>query len=86
MFGDEKRAKPNPRIIRYIVIKSIEVVLFMNDKTSNPKLVNPIPIEAIIPGCILSESLPARGERIVIVTGWAMSMSPALCGENPFKY
>jgi hypothetical protein len=43
-----------------------------------PSPVKPIPIEATIRGSILSESLPARGEKIACTTGWDIKTRPAI--------
>lgn len=41
----------------------------------------PIPIEAIIWGSFLSESLPAKGEKIAIAIGWAIKSTPVSFAE-----
>ena len=51
---------------------------------AHPSVVKAIPIEATVLGSILSESLPARGEKIVITMGWDTRIMPALSGFNPF--
>ena len=52
----------------------------------SPAVVNAIPAEAISLGSILSESLPASGEKIACVAGIATRIKPALSGLNPFRY
>ena len=36
-----------------------------------------IPVDATMRGSILSEILPARGEKTVMTIGWAIRMRPA---------
>ena len=64
IVGDEKRAKPNPRMIKLIIMNSLLCLRLR--KAKHRKSVTPvkvIPIEATIRGSILSESLPAIGEK-----------------------
>jgi hypothetical protein len=49
----------------------------------NPRAVNPMPMEATTLGSILSETLPARGEKTAITTGWEIRIIPACSGVKP---
>jgi len=42
--------------------------------------------EARIRGSTRSDSFPAKGEKRVIITGWAMSTRPASWGFIPLMY
>ena len=69
VLGEEKRAKPKPkRIKRAIIDESGEFSLRKMNKNS-PNVVSAIPIEATVRGSVLSESLPAKGEKIAWTIG-----------------
>ena len=69
VFGDEKRAKPKPKSNRVEMMDMKEVNSFKKVKRNNPTDVKPIPTDETILGSILSESLPAMGENMVMITG-----------------
>ncbi len=62
------------------------VSLFRKMKMTSPTVVNTIPAEAISLGSILSESLPASGEKKACIAGMATRIKPALPGLKPFRY
>ena len=86
VFGEEKKAKPKPSRIKLATMNSRDVFLFRNVKRNNPMAVTDIPNEASILGSILSESLPAKGEKTACTMGWEIRINPALCGLSPFIY
>ena len=55
----------------------MRVSSFRKMKMISPTVVNAIPAEAISLGSILSESLPASGERIACMAGMATRIKPA---------
>ncbi len=77
MIGDENKAEPKPRILRLAKMKARALLLINRIKSINPTAVRPIPKEAITRGSILSESRPANGEKIAIITGVEMRTKPA---------
>src|SRR5690606_29281342 len=86
VFGDENRAKPNPRIIRLEIILPIDVNSLTNVSERRLTTVIIIPADATMRASNLSDNLPERGENTAIVRGWATITSPALRGSNPFMY
>src|SRR5210317_2165069 len=80
MLGDENREKPNPRNASVKTIKTLDVPAPIKTKENSPMAVIIIPAEAIRRGSILSESLPASGEKTAITIGWAMRIDPAYWG------
>ena len=86
VLGEEKKAKPKPRMIR--LTKMNPIAVFWPKKVSkiSPIVVRAIPMEARICGAILSESLPARGEKIAWTAGIDNKTMPAVCGLKPFVY
>ncbi len=85
-LGEEKRAKPKPRTIRLQTIKVREVCISRNISGISPTTTIAIPVEARILGSILSESLPARGEKTAITIGWETRIKPAVWGFSPLTY
>ena len=63
VFGEEKKAKPKPRITRLPRMNQIAVSESIKVSKTSPMVVRTIPSEASICGAILSESLPASGEK-----------------------
>ena len=77
VFGEEKKAKPKPRTMR--LTKMNPIAVFWPTKVSkiSPMVVMAIPAEARICGAILSESLPASGEKIACTAGMDTRTRPA---------
>ena len=69
VFGEEYRADPKPGSIRPVMMNPGWVSRAMNVNRQKPAAENPVPMEATTLGYILSESLPARGEKTAITTG-----------------
>ena len=78
--GDEKRANPVPTRINPKIIKLKEVFSFKKVNEKSPMVVIAIPIEAIIRVSILSDILPANGDRIATKRGCTTSIIPAALG------
>ena len=76
VFGEEKSAKPNPKIKRTAIMKGMDAWLFRSIKSPRPMAVRLIPIEATIRGSMRSESLPAKGENKACTTGCATRITP----------
>jgi len=64
VFGDEKRANPNPKRIKLIMMKKSFVELSRVKNSKSPIAAKTIPIEAIILGSIMSDNQPLNGEKI----------------------
>ena len=77
VLGDEKRAKPKPRRVNVRIILYKPVSSVMKVKRKSPMTVKDIPAEATILGSMRSETLPAKGEKTVMTTGWETRMRPA---------
>ena len=73
VLGNEKRAAPEPITIKQAMIYLKGVSWFKKASMASPVVVNAIPVEATDRGSILSESLPATGERIAILMTWVYS-------------
>jgi hypothetical protein len=86
VLGEEKKAKPKPRMRRLNIMNPIAVFWAKKASKISPIVVKAIPEEARICGVILSESLPARGEKIAWTAGIDSNTMPAVCGLKPFVY
>ena len=86
VFGDEKKPNPIPRIIRLTMIKRREESLPRNVSSTRPRVVKTIPMEAMMPGSILSERLPAIGEQIIMMMGCVTKIRPACSAVKPLMY
>ena len=69
IFGDENKAKPNPKKASINTIVTFDVSGSIKAKNKSPTTVIDIPADAIRRGSILSESRPARGEKHAIIMG-----------------
>ncbi len=83
VFGDEKRAYPNPRSTRLAMISGIGVSGVRNVKMASPRVMKTIPADATYCGSTRSESLPAGVANIAWTIGCATRMSPAVPGSSP---
>ena len=77
VLGDEKRAKPKPTTIKPMITNPKLVFWPRKVNRKSPITANDIPTEATTLGSILSESLPARGEKRAITAGWDTKIVPA---------
>ena len=77
VLGDEKRAKPKPRRVKVKIIPDRPVFAVTEVRRKSPMAVKAIPAEATILGWMRSETLPAKGEKRVMTTGWETRMKPA---------
>jgi len=68
------------------MIHPTEVLPCRKLKRKRPAAESTIPEDATILGSILSEILPARGEKSAIIMGWEMSTAPAVPGSKPLMY
>lgn len=86
LFGVENRLNPTPcSIIDMNIIYNGVVSSKKHSITSAIDTII-IPIAASICGLILSDSLPAIGAPIAMISGVTISISPVVSGLNPFKY
>lgn len=69
VFGDAKKERPKPSIIKEDKIKLSDEFKFIKNIITKLIKVIPIPIDDIILGSILSDILPETGEKIAIITG-----------------
>ena len=83
VLGEEKKAKPKPIKTKRAMINDKVEFSSRKMKKNSPIVVNAIPIDATIRGSILSESLPAKGEKIACTNGCASNINPAPCGLSP---
>ena len=84
MFGDENRAKPNPRKASEPTTSQTFVPWSINDRKTRPTVDIAIPAEEMIRGSMTSDSLPATGEKAAMTIGWETSMIPTFTTENSF--
>ena len=77
MLGDAKRARPNPTRAVTATMKAIGLASLKRAKRKSPTPVKAIPAEATLCGSILSESLPATGEKSAWTMGCEISTNPA---------
>ncbi len=77
IFGDEKRAKPNPTQVNTNIISQIGVRLVKSEKTTSPIVHIVMPDVVKYLGWKRSESLPATGENRAITAGCATRIMPA---------
>ena len=68
------------------MIKERDVSEPKRTRRRSPKAVRAIPTDARSLGSILSESLPAMGEKTACTRGWDTRTMPAFCGLIPFMY
>jgi len=85
-LGDEKKAKPNPRRAKLATVNPKVVFSFKAANRKSPTAVKAIPTEATIRGSILSESLPAKGEKKACTMGWEINIKPAFPGVSLLMY
>ena len=86
IFGDENKAKPKPKKASIKMIVTFDVFGPIKAKNKSPTTVIDIPTDAIRRGSILTESRPARGEKLAIIMGWAIRIDPAYWGGMPLIY
>ncbi len=86
VLGDEKKAFPKPTRIKLAMTNPKGVLSLKKTNITSPAVSNASPIEATILDSILSESLPASGEKIAVIAYRATRVNPAFSGSNPFTY
>ena len=86
VLGEEKKAKPKPSTMRLTKMNPMAVFWPKKVSKTSPIVVRDIPAEARICGAILSESLPASGDKIAWTAGMDTKTAPAVCGLKPFVY
>ncbi len=82
VLGEEKRAKPSPRSERLSTTCTRGVISPRRARERSPAEVRAIPAEATSCGSVLSDHLPARGEKRVWKRGCTISTAPASLGER----
>ncbi len=83
VFGEEKRANPNPKRTRLAMIWGIGVSGARNVRRARPRVVSAMPADATYCGSTRSESLPAGVAKSAWTTGCVIRMSPAVPGSSP---
>lgn len=78
VLGEEKSAKPIPNKAKLAIIRNNGVSGLSNTSASKATAFNNMPNEATNCGSTLSEILPAKGDRRVIIKGWASKIVPAV--------
>jgi hypothetical protein len=69
VLGDENKANPRPMKIRLIIIDINGVAGTRKVNRTSPTAQRPMPVDATILGSILSDNLPAKGEKTACTTG-----------------
>ena len=82
-FGEENKPKPKPITIKLNTINIKLVFVLMKASMISPSVIKDIPMDDTIRGSTRSESPPAIGEQITIITGWTINIKPACSGVNP---
>jgi hypothetical protein len=77
VFGDEKRANPNPSTARMNMSWIIGVLVVRKLRVISPITMIPMPKEESFAGSIVSERLPAYDEKTAWITGCVTRMKPA---------
>jgi hypothetical protein len=84
--GDENKANPVPTRIRPNIIMLKDVLSFKEMNNRSPRVVMAIPMEVIIRVSILSDILPAKGDKIATERGCRINIIPAALGVNTLRY
>jgi hypothetical protein len=83
VLGEENKANPNPVTQSAVIMAHSGVSKETEEKKARQRAHIPIPVLASLYGCVLSDHLPAIGEKKACIRGCVTSMSPAAWESYP---